>query len=102
MAGRYVVLEFEDKEEAQAFLDDFKEDRRWTTGRIIAMFLKPKAFCECPDKSRQQLNNWRKNKKYGLYICGRCKKPSRFHNRGVLERLQYPFGYNMLDTEEKE
>ena len=65
--------------------------------RPVAMYLKPKATCQCPDKRRQHVNNWRKHRRYGLYICTACGKPSRFHEGGILKRLQYAFGYSILD-----
>jgi hypothetical protein len=96
MAGRYVILEFEDREAANKFVKMGRIHEQLRT-KPVAMYLKPKKFCQCPDKSRQQQKNWRKHKKYGLYICERCGMPSQFHNRGILQRLQYAFGYNLLE-----
>ena len=95
MAGRYVILEFEDRDAADAFVtnEHIQEQLDFTP---VAMYLKPKKFCECPDKTRVHQNNWKKHKKYGLYICTRCGRPSKFHNRGILQRLQYAFGYSLL------
>lgn len=94
MAGRYVVLQFDDKALAEAFL---AQDRalEHDGAEVIAVYLKPSQFCECPDKTRVNLKNWRKHRKYGLYVCTRCGRPSQFHNRGILERLQYAFGYDI-------
>lgn len=95
MAGRYIILEFEDRDAANAFV--MNENLSSQLGFIVrAMYLKPKSYCTCPDKKRVHVDNWDKHKKYGLYICRMCKKPSRFHNRGILERLQYTFGYSIL------
>lgn len=95
MAGRYVILEFEDRDAADAFVAN--ENICEALGfRPIAMFLKPKAFCDCQDKSRQDNKNWRKHSKYGLYVCLKCKKPSKHHELGVEPRLQYVFGFNLL------
>lgn len=96
MAGRYVILDFEDRDAAQAFvMNNTLSDQLGFSVR--AMFLKPKKYCECPEKGRQQLNNWTKHKKYGLYVCTKCHMPSRFHNRGILTRLQYAFGYSLIE-----
>lgn len=96
MAGRYIILEFEDRDEASAFvqMSHLQEQLHF---KPMAMFLKPKICCQCPDKNRQQLNNWRKHPKYGLYICTKCKRPSKFHEGGLIKRLQYAFGYNLLE-----
>lgn len=102
MAGRYVILEFEDRDAADAFVAN--ENIRASLGfKAIAMFLKPKpdAFCECPDKWRQDGRNWRKHSKFGLYVCSRCKKPSIHHQQGILPRLQYVFGFNILPGAEE-
>lgn len=96
MAGRYVILEFDDKDSAQSFL--MNSHMPETLGfKTLAVFLKPSKFCDCPDKGRQHVNNWKKHSKFGLYVCLRCKKPSIHHQTGILERLKYVFGYNILD-----
>lgn len=95
MAGRYVVLEFEDRDAAQAFVMNNTLSSQLGFS-VRAMFLKPKKYCECPEKGREQLNNWHKHPKYGLHVCVKCGRPSRFYNRGILERLQYAFGYSLL------
>lgn len=95
MAGRYVVLEFDDRDAAQSFV--MNESMADHLGfRINSMFLKPHKYCECPDLKRKQNQNWRKHSKYGLFVCIRCGKPSRFHLGGVAKRLQYAFGFNLL------
>lgn len=95
MAGRYVILEFEDRDAANAFvqMENIQEQLGFTTK---AMFLKPRKFCDCPEKGRQNLKNWRKHPKYGLYICVKCGKPSKHHESGIVSRLQYVFGFNLL------
>lgn len=96
MAGRYVVLEFEDRDAAQAFVmnPNLPEQLGF---EVKAMYLKPRVFCECPDKTKQSAGNWLKHPKYGLYVCKRCKKPSKHHERGIIPRLQYVFGFNLLE-----
>lgn len=99
MAGRYVLLEFEDPDAAEAFAENDTMSQQLGYRRL-AMFMKPKKFCECPDKKRQNVQNWKKGKRTGLYLCLNCKRPSVFHQKGVLQRLQYVFGYNLLTTED--
>lgn len=95
MAGRYVILEFDDRDAAEAFVTNPHIPQQLGYS-VTAMFLKPKAFCSCPDKLRQNNKNWAKNKRYGLYICLNCRKPSIFHERGIMDRLKYVFGYNLM------
>ena len=97
MAGRYVILEFDDKDLAQSFVGSSVKEQ--FDFRVTAMFLKPTQFCECPDKQRHNVQNWAKGKRTGLYLCKRCRKPSVHHQSGILSRLQYVFGYNQLDIE---
>ena len=95
MAGRYVILEFEDRDVADAFVAN-KNIKEALGFKTIAMFLKPKQFCNCPDKGRQNNANWRKHSKYGLYVCKVCRKPSVHHQQGIITRLRYVFGFNIL------
>lgn len=95
MAGRIVVLEFDDRDQADAFLSQ-EAALQHDGARAIAVFLRPNVYCECPEKKRVHVDNWRKGKRTGLYLCINCKKPSKHHLTGVLERLQYVFGYNQL------
>lgn len=98
MAGRYVVLEFDDRDAANAFvkMEKIHEQLDFTP---VAMYLKPRRYCECPDKPRQNLNNWRKHPKYGISVCVRCGLPSWFYNQGILKRLQWAFGYSILEDQ---
>jgi hypothetical protein len=100
MAGRIVILEFEDADSANSFVENQHMPGQLGYS-IMAMFMRPTKFCECPDKTRQHANNWAKGKRTGLYLCVRCKKPSIHHQKGILSRLQYVFGYNQLDSEVK-
>lgn len=95
MAGRYVILEFDDREAANAFVANSNLPDQLGF-EVKAMYLRPSKFCECPDKQRQNNSNWKKHKRYGLFVCANCGMPSKFHERGILERLQYTFGYSIL------
>lgn len=98
MAGRIVVLEFDSSAQAEAFYSN-EAAIQHDGARLMAVFLRPDKFCDCPDKQRQNVKNWRKGKRTGLYLCLRCRKPSKHHQEGMLKRLQYVFGYNQLDRE---
>ena len=95
MAGRFVLLEFEDRDKAQAFTSD--PDLNEDLGYIVkGMWLKPRKFCQCSTKQKHTMNNWSKDPKYGLYICKKCRRPSRHHESGILSRLQYVLGFSLL------
>lgn len=96
MAGRYVILEFHDKDAAEGFVTHPDLNQEWGYS-VKAMFMKPDKFCECPDKQRHNVQNWAKGKRTGLYLCKRCRKPSTHHQTGIMSRLQYVFGYNQLE-----
>lgn len=98
MAGRYLLLEFEDPDAAEAYAhNEYMPEQ--CGFRVVAMFMRPTKFCQCPDKTKQNNKNWAKGKRTGLYLCVNCKKPSIHHQTGILERLKYVFGYNILDIE---
>lgn len=96
MAGRIIVLEFEDRAQAEEFVTNSKA-LEYDGAKVMAMFIRPNKFCQCPDKQRQNASNWRKGRRTGLYLCTRCQKPSKHHQTGILSRLQYVFGYNLMD-----
>lgn len=94
MAGRFLILEFDNRMDAEAFLDlDFAPQHG---AKVMAMFLRPDKYCQCSDKQRHDVKNWMKGKRSGLYLCRRCKLPSIHHQQGILSRLQYVFGYSQL------
>ena len=97
MAGRFIILEFDDKNSAEAFVSmDLASDG----AKVRAMFMRPDKYCQCPDKQRHDVKNWGKGKRSGLYLCKRCKLPSIHHQQGIMGRLQYVFGYNLLEGDD--
>lgn len=100
MAGRFIILEFEDVDAANAFAGN-KHMPEQCGYSVMAMFVRPDKFCTCPDRQRQNVKNWGKGKRTGLYICRTCKKPSVHHLTGILSRLKYQFGFNLLEEAPK-
>lgn len=101
MAGRFLILEFDDRDAAEVFAGN-EHMMSQIGAKPMAMFMRPEKFCTCPDRNRQNVKNWRKGKRTGLYLCLVCKKPSVHHMTGILQRLQYVFGYNQLTVEHEE
>lgn len=95
MAGRFVVLKFDDPDSANAFVANNHVPHALGYS-IIAMFVLPTKFCDCADKRRQNVKNWARGSRTGLWICRVCKRPSIFHMRGLLARLETTFGYNQI------
>lgn len=98
MAERMVILRFEDPDAAQSFV--MNNTLASQLGyEPKAMFVVPTKFCECPDKKRQHVNNWRRGKRTGIQLCVTCRRPSRFHTEGIMRRLEMVFGFNQLAVE---
>ena len=98
MAGRYVVLSFESHFMAEAFVS--QEEAMWHDGaQLVGVFTKPDQFCECPDKRRQTVQNWARGKRTGIWLCKVCKKPSKHHQGGILDRLKMALGYNLWEND---
>lgn len=97
--ARYVVLSFDEDKLANTFVDDWEDalegmkergEEGWPRvltpvqenaipAEIIAMTIKPTMFCDSGDghRGKKTDSGWTKGKKWGLWICGKCMKPSR-------------------------
>jgi len=98
MAGRYVLVEFDDPSAAEAFTQNVTLSAQLDFD-VKGMFLSPDKFCECPDRTRQGNNNWARGSRSGIWLCRRCKKASRFHQGGLMDRVKMALGYNLLEGE---
>jgi hypothetical protein len=97
--AKYVLLEFEDDEEAKTFVNEVrkaaKEETRafcrdeWADLRIRAVWQKPAGWCQCSHRE-----GWGQTKKLGWWVCALCKLPSRAHYRG--DAWHNSFGANLL------
>ena len=98
MAERMVILRFEDVDSANSFAanETLAEQLAY---EVKAMFVIPTKFCECPEKKRQNVKNWRRGRRTGIQLCIDCKRPSRFHTEGIMARLEMIFGFNQLVVE---
>jgi ribosomal protein L37AE/L43A len=98
MAGRLVILEFDDSLSADSFVENTNMASHLAY-RVLGLYVKPETYCQCPDKRRQTVKNWARGKKTGLWLCKTCKKPSAFYSRGLMVRLREALGYNQLEAE---
>ena len=95
--ARYVVFSFEDNKEANEFVDMIEDKGRITVtmprgdgyaggesklfagAKLVALTMKPTMFCDPSDghRGRRLEAGWLKGIKWGLWVCGKCGKPSR-------------------------
>lgn len=92
--ARYVVVEFADNADAEAFISEVDEmnkirrdDRMPFVRRIAAVFVKPGSICQCwdwnvanyrnPDQMKHQGRGIAEGEKFGWWVCSTCKKPRR-------------------------
>jgi hypothetical protein len=95
MAERMVILRFTDADAANAFAMN-ETLAGQLDYEVKAVFLVPTKYCECPEKKRQNVKNWRRGRRSGIQICIYCRRPSRFHTEGIMKRLEIIFGFNQL------
>ena len=83
--ARYVVLSFEDNDDAEHLIQQYKDH---PTIHPVGMFARPTNFCE-------ELEHWdyptrsKRGVKFGWWICPQCHKA----------RKLFQQGHNMLDPE---
>lgn len=96
--ARYVLLEFDDNEAAEVFVQTIQEQNKQPTkldyellaklvpaltARVRGFFFMPTQFCECPPSDKSV-----KGAKWGLWIhrdCGKPKKGSWQHPKNLLD-----------------
>ena len=85
--ARYIVLDFDRNEDAEAFVAELTSgaemgERTWNkVSRVVGIFVKPGRTCNCSDAKR--INYGDKNEKWGInrglkfgwWVCERCGKP---------------------------
>jgi hypothetical protein len=97
--AHYVVLSFEDDDDAKAFAQHelFEPgDQPWD---VVALIRKPTKFCEGHPKGRRALG-FTRGQRWGWWVCDGCKKPSRLwaaSYKGVIS-----MGRNLLIADPKD
>lgn len=97
----YVLLVFDDDEDAKEFVIDKRYDCRFQThtnyegriNRVRAVYKKPVKFCAC-DNNR---DGFTRGKKYGWWVCARCGYPMQAWAEG--ECWFTALGTNLLPKE---
>jgi hypothetical protein len=80
--ARYVVVEFKNNGDAEAFIERIHQDTaQGTMRRIVGVFVKPGRTCDC--RNWQRTNSGDKNQavtivrggKFGWWVCTACNRP---------------------------
>jgi ribosomal protein L37AE/L43A len=79
--ARYVLLEFDDNEEARQIVEALQDSGTmyvdelgmYVHAKVKGYFFKPTQFCECVPLEDKSV----RGAKFGLWICIRCHKPKK-------------------------
>ena len=66
--GRLVLLEFDNNDNAQVFLDELNTNAYRT--RVVGVFIIPATLCECIPQTSDSF----RGAKFGLFACKQCRK----------------------------
>lgn len=74
--ARYVLLEFADNAEANAFvLKQMDKTIAGAARRIVGYFAKPEKFCQCPIPDTKLTTETVLGARYGWRVHARCRRP---------------------------
>lgn len=86
--ARYVVLSFDDNEDAEIFIDHIREAVE--SAEVLGLFAQPTQFCPASGSGGcskgKRVRGWSRGKKYGWWVCSGCHKPSNFVKTGLMYR----------------
>jgi len=106
--ARLVVLQFEDNDEAEAFVkaqhvlwsDEHTNTSKLRSAEFVGLFALPTIFCEGHGNSKQL--GFARGVKYGWWVCSRCGKPARSRTIENLIRNVLSQGRNFLTQPQTE
>lgn len=121
--ARYLVLSFDPNDDAEEFVRDWARhkdeegfapfktpDGRVVEAEVVGLYAQPTQYCEkgMPQAhgAGYKMAGWARGQKFGWWICGVCKKPSKLWGTNV--NAVIGAAYNLLGellqepTEEKE
>ena len=80
MASRYVLLEFDNAEQADKLREQVdRATRAGKSYRVVGYFAKPQApYCGCgkETETRNSPSTLKRGKKFGWWVCTECKRPA--------------------------
>jgi hypothetical protein len=91
----YVVLRVDDDSKLEQLLEE--DIPRLQSGiETVGLFRAPTNFCDPSDGHRGKKTEagWTRGKKYGWWVCGKCKKPSRLWGTNL--NAVFTSSYNLL------
>ncbi len=97
----YVLLSFEDDEEAKDFVRGKVLDNPYLP-TVCGVFKKPTVFCEEPTTRHGKGKTgvgWTRGKKYGWWVCTFCGKPSGIAATAGSTKWELALGTNLLPPE---
>lgn len=97
----YVLLAFDDDEDAKEFVIDalydgvFKTHTNYITDKVVvrAVYKKPVMFCNCSTHT----DGWTRGKRFGWWACAKCGKPGEAWAKGFA--WYTALGTNLLPRE---
>lgn len=108
MAGRYLLIEFDD--EAAATLLRERIDNATRNGkryRVVGLFARPSNFCRCGTwtTDRGRVATTKRGRRLGWTVCTVCKKPAPLMSflRNLIrpEDIISPTKHDIVDTNQK-
>lgn len=91
----YVLLSFDDDDDAKAFVEDQLAGHSFRTEVVEGIYKKPTQFCDRTDTihGSHRVIGWTKGQKWGWWVCAICKKPSPVASKNVPNEVS---GFNLL------
>jgi hypothetical protein len=83
--ARFVLLQFDDDQEAENFVSDAFFPQRmspllqnfgYMTAKCWGVYQKPTRFCDCDGSGKKTMIGFTRGKKYGWWIHAKCMKPT--------------------------
>lgn len=77
--ARYVLVAFDDNEDAEQFLLNFEasSENYGYKGTIRSVYAKPTIYCDCSVQGKRGEGGFTRGKKYGWWVHSSCGKPTK-------------------------
>jgi hypothetical protein len=81
VAGRYLLIEFDDAASADALRAQIDNaSHKGKRFRVVGLFSKPTGYCQCDPQNhvttRSNTSTLKRGKKFGWWVCSVCKRPA--------------------------
>jgi hypothetical protein len=77
MAGRYLLIEFDDAATATILREQINAaTRKGKKFRVVGLFIRPSRACQCgPSHDIRHADQVKRGGKFGWWVCTRCNRP---------------------------